>query len=192
MKEAIRQRAWELGFDDCRFTSAAPPGSARYFSDWIKDQQHGEMAWLARNAEKRVDPQQVLPGAKSLIVVAASYQEAPAEAPEFGPLRGVIARYARHEDYHDVLGRQLKQLSQFLRELAGPEIRSLWYVDTGPILERDFAQRAGLGFVGKHTNLISRRLGNWFEFDDNNIYNENHNSRCNTGRNIFIYGFNKN
>ncbi|MBI5773724.1 MAG: tRNA epoxyqueuosine(34) reductase QueG [Verrucomicrobia bacterium] len=74
---------------------------------------------------------------------------------------GQIARYARFADYHDVLGEKLKLLTTFVDELGGSATRSLWYVDTGPVLERDLAQRAGLGFIGKHTNLISRRLGNW-------------------------------
>jgi epoxyqueuosine reductase len=72
-----------------------------------------------------------------------------------------MARYARFKDYHDVLGERLKQLTQYLDELGGESSRSLWYADTGPLLERDLAQRAGLGFVGKHTNLISRQLGTW-------------------------------
>jgi epoxyqueuosine reductase len=78
------------------------------------------------------------------------------------PLRdGVIARYARFADYHDVMGERLKALTRYLDELTGSGARSLWYTDTGPVLERDLAQRAGLGFIGKHTNLISRELGNW-------------------------------
>jgi epoxyqueuosine reductase len=151
----------ELGFDDCRFASAAAPASAGRFQDWLAQKNHGEMLWLERNAEKRVEPQRVLAGAKSLIVLAASYQK-----PETGDLKpetrtGVVARYAQFADYHDVLGEQLKALAKFTDELGGANSRSLWYVDTGPVLERDFAQRAGLGFVGKHTNLISRTLGNW-------------------------------
>jgi epoxyqueuosine reductase len=161
MKDAIRHRALELGFDECCFTSAAAPESAGHFTDWIQRQQHGEMAWLARNIDKREDPQQVLPGAKSLVILAASYHDTSVASAGDKPSPGIIARYARYHDYHEVLGRQLKELSQFLSELGGTEIRSLWYVDTGPLLERDFAQRAGLGFVGKHTNLISRKLGNW-------------------------------
>ena len=77
------------------------------------------------------------------------------------PTAGIVARYARFTDYHDVLGERLKELTQFVNQLGGAETRSLWYVDTGPVLERDFAQRAGLGFIGKHTNVISRRFGNW-------------------------------
>src|SRR5204863_2001067 len=75
---------------------------------------------------------------------------------------GLIARYARFADYHDVLAAPLKQLSDFVTQLGGSGTRSRWYVDTGPLLERDLAQRAGLGFIGKHTNLIGRQLGNWF------------------------------
>ncbi len=74
MKAAIRQRALELGFDDCRFTSAAAPASAAKFQDWLTEKKHGEMAWLERNAEKRVEPQRVLAGAKSVIVLATSYE----------------------------------------------------------------------------------------------------------------------
>src|SRR5258706_7127893 len=131
------------------------------------------MAYLARNAAKRVEPRKVLLGAKSIISLAASYGEervqysvcsiqsqgTNSDYPASGS--GLIARYARFEDYHDVLGERLKLLTKFVNESGGPTTRSLWYVDTGPLLERDLAQRAGLGFIGKHTNLISRRLVNW-------------------------------
>jgi epoxyqueuosine reductase len=163
LKERIRQRALELGFDDCRFTTAAPPDHSTEFQRWIAERQHGEMAWLERNAHKRVDPQQVLADAKSVITLAVSYaRESESREPkvERSP-EGLIARYARFTDYHDVLGEQLRSLTLFLNESAGSGTRSLWYVDTGPVLERDLAQRAGLGFIGKHTNLISRKLGNW-------------------------------
>jgi epoxyqueuosine reductase len=159
MKAAIRQHATELGFDDCRFTSAAPPASAEKFQHWLAQKNHGEMQWLERNAEKRVEPQKVLGGAKSVIALAVSYQNDEFQISNFKS--GVVARYARFADYHDVLGERLKSLTQFLNQLGGAETRALWYVDTGPLLERDLAQRAGLGFVGKHTNVISRKLGNW-------------------------------
>lgn len=161
MKADIRARALGLGFDDCRFTSAAPPESAAQLQAWLHASKHGEMAWLARNAEKRMEPERVLEKAKSTIALAISYH-AEAPIPEcHHPNAGVIARYARYPDYHDLLAEKLRALTAFVNELGGPATRSLWYVDTGPILERDLAQRAGLGFVGKHTNLISRRLGNW-------------------------------
>ena len=111
------------------------------------------MNWLERNSEKRVEPQKVLSGAKSVIVLAASYEIENQKS-------GSVARYARFDDYHDIIGERLKLLAEFINQL-GDETRSLWYVDTGPLLERDLAQRSGIGFVGKHTNLISRKLGNW-------------------------------
>ncbi len=161
MKAAIRQRALELGFDACHFTSAAPPASAPQLQRWLAEGQHGEMAWIARNAEKRVTPDFVLPGAKTIISLAVSYHEETANSELPTPNSGVIARYARFPDYHELLAEKLKALTAFVNERGGAETRSLWYVDTGPILERDLAQRSGLGFVGKHTNLISRKLGNW-------------------------------
>ena len=180
MKEALRRRARQLGFDDCRVTTANAPESAARFEQWLAEGRHGEMAWIERNAPKRVDPQQVLPGARSIIALAASYAlvgrgawgegrvTEEAEDSCAGPTgthypspSGFIARYARYGDYHDVLGERLKQLTAFANGLGGVGTRSLWYVDTGPLLERDLAQRAGLGFIGKHTNLISRRFGNW-------------------------------
>jgi epoxyqueuosine reductase len=168
MKDAVRQRARELGFDDCRFTTAAAPESAPQFEKWLAQGRHGEMAYLQRNSPKRVEPQKVLPGARSIITLAASYAAASDQQPASGFTHhgsritpALIARYARYHDYHHVLGDRLKLLAAFLDESGGPTTRSLWYVDTGPLLERDLAQRAGLGFIGKHTNLISRRLGNW-------------------------------
>ena len=130
------------------------------------------MAWLERNAPQRIDPQKVLAGAKSAICVAASYgAERNAGGPPASSVEntrtsrprssGEVARYARFADYHAVLRERLKQLTQFVNQLGDRGTRSLWYVDTGPVLERDFAQRAGIGFIGKHTNLISRNFGNW-------------------------------
>jgi len=191
MKEALRQQARELGFDDCRVTTANAPESAARFKQWLAEGRHGEMAYLERTEPKRVDPQRVLPGARSVITLVASYalegrgargegregtiagaqsvspaamQHAPRTTqPTVSPLpfSGFIARYARYSDYHDVLGERLQQLTTFVNGLGGADTRSLWYVDTGPLLERDLAQRAGLGFIGKHTNLVSRQLGNW-------------------------------
>jgi epoxyqueuosine reductase len=161
MKEKIRQRALELGFDDCRFTSADAPASAGQFQNWLAEKNHGEMIYLERNAPKRINPQKVLANAKSVIVLAASYEKPDSQLAMRDSRSGIVALYARFDDYHNILGERLKQLTEFVDQLGGAEIHSLWYVDTGPLLERDFSQRAGLGFVGKHTNLISRRLGNW-------------------------------
>ena len=182
MKDLIEQRARALGFDACRVTTAEPPLSADFLRRWLEEGKQGEMAYLARNAHKRIDPCRVLPGARSIICLAASYHRSPESSgvsdqgsvlkaavdeqaqtiDSDRPTHAEVARYARYADYHDILGEQLRQLTHFVNQLGGAGTRSLWYVDTGPFLERDLAQRAGLGFVGKHTNLISRRLGNWF------------------------------
>lgn len=162
MKTEIRTQASKLGFDACRFTTAEPPSTAPQFNEWLSAKRQGEMAYLQRNAHKRVDPRQVLPDARSIITLAVSY-EGPAFKSEASdtPQTGLVARYARFADYHEVIGERLKRLTEFANTL-GAGTRSLWYVDTGPFLERDLAQRAGVGFMGKHTNLISRQFGNWF------------------------------
>ena len=164
LTEALRTRALALGFDGCRITTADPPASGPRLLEAITEGRHADMAWLARNADKRVDPQRVLPGARSILTVAASYAVPDGGTrphPAAGPV-GEVARYARHADYHDVLATPLRALAEWMDGQGGPGTRSLWYVDTGPVLERDLAQRAGLGFVGRHTGLVSRGLGNWF------------------------------
>lgn len=169
MKEALRRRAKELGFDQCGFTTAAPPASAAQFQDWLAQGCHGTMGYLERTAAKRTAPQLVLASAKSVICVAVCYSgdrcptppgTRTGEAGSSDPT-GCVARYARHADYHHTFAPRLKALAEFVTGLGGEGTRSLWYADTGPLLERDLAQRAGIGFVGKHTNVISRRLGNW-------------------------------
>lgn len=166
MKDKIKERARELGFDDCRITTAQNPGSATQFQKWLARNWHGEMGYLARNAYKRVDPEKVLAAAKSIITMAVSYETNGHPSPDSSHVsrlthHGTIARYARFTDYHNVMGEPLKLLANFVNQLGSQGTQSLWYVDTGPLLERDLAQRAGLGFIGKHTNLISRKLGNW-------------------------------
>jgi epoxyqueuosine reductase len=160
MKSAIFQRALQLGFDGCRFTTARPPHHAAEFERWLQAGLHGQMDYLARNAHKRIAPAQILGEARTIITLAASYATAEARSEEQTAATGEVARYARYGDYHKVLGERLKDFTAFVNTLDS-SARSLWYVDTGPLLERDLAERAGLGFIGKHTNLISRKLGNW-------------------------------
>lgn len=162
MKTAIQRQARELGFDACRFTTAFPPETAHHFQEWLAAGRQGAMGYLERNAHRRLDPQRVLADARSIVTLAVSYEKAESQSPIAEPANGVVARYARFADYHDVIGARLETLTAQVNKLGGEGARSLWYVDTGPLLERDLAQRAGLGFIGKHTNLINRQLGNWF------------------------------
>jgi len=157
----VKEKARAIGFDLVGITSAQPPRHTPEFQQWLSSGFHGEMGYMAKNAEKRVDPSKILTDVRSVVVVGLNYN---AETPREGtrPTTARIARYAwGARDYHDVMSEKLKQLASAIDECGGPGTRSLWYVDTGPILERDLAQRAGIGFIGKHTNLISRRLGTW-------------------------------
>lgn len=170
LAEQLRAEAFRLEFDSCGITSADPPASAPLFLQAIQQGRHAGMEWLARNAEKRCDPQRILPGARSIVCLAVAYHGPDATPPPTTQAQpqahsaptGLVARYARYPDYHVLIGSRLATLTQWLDTVARPAHRSLWYIDTGPILERDLAQRAGLGFVGRHTNLVSRSLGNWF------------------------------
>ena len=156
MASQIKSRARGLGFDLVGITTACPPGHSQHFQQWLAKDFHGEMGYLARNTEKRVDPCKVLAGAHSVVVVGLNYYAGDHDQ------AGRIARYAwGTRDYHILISEKLEHLSAVVAEIGGPNTRCLGYVDTGLILERDLAQRAGLGFIGKHTNLISRQLGNW-------------------------------
>jgi epoxyqueuosine reductase len=149
---AIKSRARELGLDACGITSADPARHADFYRQWTADGKAGEMAWLAREPERRADPARVLPGARSIIVAGLNYwQPQPAG-------RGRIARYALGDDYHDIL---LGRLSALAAEITASGAAAKVYVDTGPVLEKPLAGRAGLGWQGKSTMLINTRLGPW-------------------------------
>jgi len=173
LKAAIVAAARGLGFDDCRVAPIHRASHADIFADWVADGTYGDMAWMARNTERRSDPSLVLPGARAMIVVAMNYcvdAPAPASAPAApapdglpqpgaaGPA-GVIARYAWGNDYHDLMQDRLRQLCDLLAAHGGVQKP---YVDTGPVLERDFASDAGLGWNGKSTVQIHPKLGTWF------------------------------
>ena len=151
LKAEILKRAATLGFDSCRIAPAIAPRHGEEFGTWLRDGAAGEMDWLARGEEKRRDPQKVLPGVRSVIVVALNYWQG--GAAERGG--GRIARYAWGDDYHDVMLPKLKELAAFLEEQGGAQ---KCYVDTGPILERDYAAEAGIGWHGKSTMLLDQ---NW-------------------------------
>ncbi len=162
LKQAIREHAAQLGFEACRFAPAVRPPHADAFLDWLQAGESGEMAWLAKNADRRTDPQLVLPGARTLVMVAKSYGHPPSppqQASPSNPAPYQIAQYAWGDDYHEVLTPRLRALEEILAAHGG---RQRSYVDTGPVLERDFAALSGLGWHGKSTMLISQQLGAFF------------------------------
>jgi epoxyqueuosine reductase len=202
LKEELIEFASEVGFDRCRIARCDSPDHGDAFEEWLQAGAAGEMAYMARGAEKRVDPQKILPGACTVISLALNYWQGTApearklpvtrvkERPGFPipnsniqrssklqtptlegfatdasnaePGRaacGRIARYAWGDDYHDVIEEKLTQIDRFLQTRGGTQ---KCYVDTGPVLERDFAARAGLGWHGKSTMLIDKELGTWF------------------------------
>jgi epoxyqueuosine reductase len=122
------------------------------------------MSYLERNREKRLDPRRILPGAKTVVSVAFNYL-GPMDPPSNQRSMGVVSRYAVGTDYHIVLEKKLGQLLDDLRAVA-PDIDGKIYVDTGPVLEKHWAVMAGLGWLGKHTNVISRKLGSWFSIGE--------------------------
>jgi epoxyqueuosine reductase len=158
LKKELIAFARELGFDSCRVAACAPPPHATEFRNWLREGAAGEMHYMERGEEKRCDPQKVLPGARSIIVVAVNYFQGRVILPQ-AAATGKIARYAWGNDYHNVIAAKLAKIDNFLRESHG---RQKCYVDTGPILERDHAAQAGIGWHGKNTMLIDRRLGTWF------------------------------
>ncbi len=160
-KQAIISRARSLGFDEIGFAAAAL--SARHragLRNFLAAGSHGEMAWLARHEDRRSDPRALWREVRTVIAVGLSY------APPGDPLatlarpdRGSISVYARGRDYHDVLKGKLKNLASFIAVRFAAEVKV--FVDTAPVMEKPLAEQAGLGWQGKHTNLVSRRHGSW-------------------------------
>lgn len=155
----VKQRAHDLGFDLVGVTTVDPPPHAEVYRDWLARGYEGEMSYLAREdaVRRRVEPREVLPGARSVVVVALNYHLED-DGPVGDPSRAVLARYARGDDYHAVFEEKLGALAAFLEENGG---RTKLYVDYGPVLERDLAQRAGLGWIGKNTVLIHPEIGSY-------------------------------
>lgn len=156
--ESLRGRLRALGFDEVRFASVTRPPSSG-LTAWLEAGLHADMHWMERTAAKRLDPDAVLPGVQSLVLLGVNYWDGrPAPAPG----RPVWARYALHGDYHDTIKPALVAAGRVLEADLGigpGDYR--YYVDTGPVLERGWAAQAGLGFVGKNAMLISRTHGNW-------------------------------
>jgi epoxyqueuosine reductase len=170
LKTRLVSYAREVGFDSCRVAACNSPEHASDFREWLRDGAHGEMSYMQRGEEKRCDPERVLPGAKSIVVFALNYFQRNATHPAaqgcgavnraaVAGKKGRIARYAWGDDYHEVIEAKLNRVDEFLRGFGG---KQKCYVDTGPVLERDHAADAGIGWHGKSTMLIDERLGTWF------------------------------
>ncbi len=168
----IKQAARDLGFDVVGISTLPPrpdhsPGLDHLsptgdligrLREWLRRGFHATMAWMARDPERRADPTLVLPGCRSIISVGMNYYTE--HRADERPGNGRIARYAWGVDYHQILGDRLTQLTERIRTLA-PDSRHRAYVDTGPVMEKAWAQQAGLGWIGKHSNLVSAQFGSW-------------------------------
>lgn len=154
LEQLIKAQACGLGFDLAGITSLGPMETAAAFDTWVGRGYAGEMDYLPRGAAKRRDSRLPVPGTTSAIVVGLDYG---GRSPS-----GPIARYARGDDYHDVMLGKLEELHEWLEAELGSPVAGKAYVDTGPLLERDLARRAGLGWFGKNTNLINPDIGSFF------------------------------
>jgi len=185
MTALIEAKAIEIGFDAIGFARAEELSFEREgLERWLADGMHAEMKWMERDPARRSDPRLVMPGAKSVIVVLVNYYT-PHQHDSAGD-SGKISRYAWGDDYHDVVGEKLKMLGDFITKMS-PESKIKYSVDTSAILEKHWAVRAGLGWIGKHSNLITKDLGSWvfigeiltdLELDESPETIENHCGTC--------------
>src|SRR5260370_22107321 len=161
LKSALTQEARALGFDCVGVNDADAIGEAgRHFHEFLDAGAHGDMDWLAAHPERRTDPRGLWAGVRSVIMLGVNY------GPDENPLailerrtRGAISVYARGDDYHDLIKKRLKALARWLVAASGCEVKV--FVDTAAVLDKPLAQAAGLGWQGKHTNLVSREFGSW-------------------------------
>ena len=161
LKEQLVAQAVELGFDALGVSPAdLPSEKARNLSAFLNKGRHGDMGWLEGRAEQRAQPRMLWPEANSVIMLGVNY------GPDHDPLKslenkqaGIISVYAQNKDYHDVVKKRLKRLARWLIDQAGGEVKV--FVDTAPVMEKPLAAQAGIGWQGKHTNLVSRDLGSW-------------------------------
>lgn len=164
LAQALKEQARQQGFTLAGITSPDPPPHFETYQNWVQARHHGDMAYLAdeRAIERRAAPHRILPECRSILVVGMPYNPPPAPPLNDPTPRGRVAAYAMGDDYHLVIPPRLERLVAFLEEQVGHPIPHRIYTDTGPVLERDLAQRAGLGWIGKNTCLISPKHGSYF------------------------------
>ena len=157
--ERVKALALGLGFDLAGIAPARPTPETEFVRTWVERGYAGEMEYLTRRVEERVDPRRVLPGARSVVVVGLVYD--PADSSRDHPGAAAVARYAGGDDYHDVLKERLRALADAIEALSDSPVQTRAYVDTGPVQERVFAAYGGLGWIGKNTCLIHPQLGSY-------------------------------
>lgn len=154
--DRIKQQAASLGIDKIRIVAATPLIAERdHLDEWLTRGFHGNMAWMTRETEKRTDPQILFPGARSVVVIAVNYY-----TPHEHDKAGKISRYAWGDDYHDVVGEKLRDLLAWIKT-EEPSVNGKICVDTSPFMDKAWAVRGGLGWLGKHSNVITKELGSW-------------------------------
>ena len=159
LSERVKAEARRIGFTHAGIARVEPlEKEGDRLREWLQREYHAGMGWMGRRAEERIDLEKVLPGARSVISVAENYYWPAERIP--APQNGAISRYAWGDDYHDVILARLRRLELWLGE-AIPGTVSRAYVDTGPVMEKAWAARAGIGWIGKHTNLITTDTGSW-------------------------------
>jgi epoxyqueuosine reductase len=161
IKTVIRERARALGFETVRVTRPdAIPLAGDRLRAFLADGRHGSMEWMAANADRRGDPRRLWPEARSVVMLAMSYapETDPMDALD-DPLKGVVSTYAKRSDYHDVMKGKLKELAGLIERRTEAPVKV--FVDTAPLMEKPLAEAAGIGWQGKHTNLVSRESGSW-------------------------------
>ena len=158
----IKQAAQQLGFDLVGISPVKPPPHEQSFAQWLREGLSGELDYMKRTEPLRRDPQRLVPWAMSVISVGLNYYKSPARSPMSSETTGWISRYAWGDDYHDVMKSKLQRLLECVHEIADAPVQGRAFVDSGPVMERDLAGVAGLGWIGKNTQLISPAKGSWF------------------------------
>ena len=163
LTEQIKAHAQRLGFELIGVTPAEESQTIRLYEKWLENGYAGEMGYLENHRRLKRDPRHCLPEAKSVISLAINYYTLdPAQALVENPSRGQISRYAWGDDYHEIIRAKLRKLAAFIDETGGKKLKQKIYVDTGPIIEREYAQKAGIGWIGKNTNFINWQSGSWY------------------------------
>lgn len=161
--QKVREAALRLGFNACGFAKAGRlETEERRLREWLNQGRHGSMQWMENHFDKRVDPTKLVPGAKSVVSVIGSYFHPDHERQQQQKRKPKIAKYAQGRDYHKVYKKKLRKLFQETEEIVGAKVDGRVFVDSAPVLDRDWAIRAGLGWRGKNSLLLNKNMGSFF------------------------------